>query len=118
MPTYEYACRSCGTHLEVVQRFTDDPLTECPACGGTLRKVYGQIGIVFKGNGFYKTDNRPASSSATADGSATGSDKTGPASDPGKKAGKDPGKKAGKDASASPAAPPISGHNSAAGSAS
>lgn len=58
MPTYEYACKSCGEHLEVVQSFKDDGLTECPACGGTLRKVFGNIGITFKGSGFYKTDSR------------------------------------------------------------
>jgi putative FmdB family regulatory protein len=63
MPTYEYRCKSCGEHLEVVQTFKDDPLTECPACGGPLRKVFGNIGIAFKGSGFYKTDNRPAAKS-------------------------------------------------------
>jgi putative FmdB family regulatory protein len=63
MPTYEYACRDCGSHLEVVQSFSDDPLTECPHCGGQLRKVFGSIGITFKGSGFYKTDSRSGSSS-------------------------------------------------------
>ncbi|MHB1585040.1 MAG: FmdB family zinc ribbon protein [Acidimicrobiales bacterium] len=58
MPTYEYACTSCGEHTEVVQSFADEPLTECPLCGGTLRKVFGSIGIVLKGSGFYKTDSR------------------------------------------------------------
>lgn len=58
MPTYEYACKNCGEHLEVVQSFKDDPLTECPACGGPLRKVFGSIGISFKGSGFYRTDSR------------------------------------------------------------
>ena len=57
MPKYEYVCKSCGERLEVVQSFTDDALTECPACGGPLRKVYGNIGITFKGSGFYRTDN-------------------------------------------------------------
>lgn len=66
MPTYEYACRSCGEHVEVVQSFRDDPLTTCPACGGSLRKVFGSIGVVFKGSGFYKTDSRPAAKEATA----------------------------------------------------
>jgi putative FmdB family regulatory protein len=60
MPTYEYACRACGEHLEVVQSFKDDPLTECPNCKGELRKVFAPIGIAFKGSGFYKTDSRPA----------------------------------------------------------
>ena len=66
MPTYEYACTSCGEHIEVVQSFRDAPLTACPACAGPLRKVFGSIGIVFKGSGFYKTDNRSASGSAKA----------------------------------------------------
>jgi putative FmdB family regulatory protein len=58
MPTYEYECKSCGTHHDVVQKFGDDPLTECPSCGGPLRKVFGAVGVVFKGSGFYKTDSR------------------------------------------------------------
>ena len=58
MPTYEYACKACGEHVEVVQSFKDGPLTECAACGGPLRKVFGNIGITFKGSGFYKTDSR------------------------------------------------------------
>ena len=66
MPTYEYACRSCDTHLEVVQRFDEQPLTECPTCGGSLRKVFGSIGIAFKGSGFYKTDSRALGKTATA----------------------------------------------------
>jgi putative FmdB family regulatory protein len=63
VPTYEYACTSCGHRLEAVQSFTDDPLTECPECGGPLRKVYGAVGIVLKGSGFYKTDSRTAAAS-------------------------------------------------------
>jgi putative FmdB family regulatory protein len=58
MPTYEYACRACGEHLEVVQSFADPPLSQCPACGGQLRKVFGNVGIVLKGSGFYRTDSR------------------------------------------------------------
>ena len=67
MPTYEYRCKDCGEHLEVVQAFTDDPLTECPACRGQLRKVFGNIGITFKGSGFYKTDSRTRSTAAKSD---------------------------------------------------
>jgi putative FmdB family regulatory protein len=66
MPTYEYACKSCGEHLEVAQSFKDDALTTCPACGGPLRKVFGAIGISFKGSGFYKTDSRPAAKSESS----------------------------------------------------
>jgi putative FmdB family regulatory protein len=62
MPTYEYRCKSCGQHLEVVQAFTDDALTTCEVCGGDLRKVFGNIGITFKGSGFYRTDSRSGSS--------------------------------------------------------
>jgi putative FmdB family regulatory protein len=61
LPTYEYACTACGHRLEAVQKFTDDPLTECPECGAALRKVYGAVGIVLKGSGFYKNDSRAAS---------------------------------------------------------
>ena len=64
MPTYEYACKECGEHLEVVQSFKDDPLTICPNCNGELRKVFGSIGIAFKGSGFYKTDSRSSSKSS------------------------------------------------------
>jgi putative FmdB family regulatory protein len=66
MPTYEYRCRSCGQDTEVVQSFSDPPLTECPRCGGELRKVFAPVGIVFKGSGFYKTDNRSSGSSKPA----------------------------------------------------
>jgi putative FmdB family regulatory protein len=58
MPKYEYACKSCGEHLEVTQTFADAPLTECPSCGGVLRKVFSAPSIAFKGSGFYRTDNR------------------------------------------------------------
>ncbi len=58
MPTYQYRCADCSDELEVVQKFTDAPLTECPECTGTLRKVFSPVGVVFKGSGFYATDNR------------------------------------------------------------
>ena len=69
MPTYQYACTSCGEELEAVQKFSDEPLTECPACGGRLRKVFSAVGVVFKGSGFYKTDSRTTNkkSSSTSD---------------------------------------------------
>ena len=66
MPTYEYACRECEHHFEVVQSFKDDPLTDCPNCSAAaLRKVFHPIGISFKGSGFYKTDSRSSSSSGS-----------------------------------------------------
>ncbi len=65
MPTYQYRCTDCGEPLEVVQSFTDDPLTVCPSCSGTLRKVFSSVGVVFKGSGFYRTDSRAETKSAT-----------------------------------------------------
>lgn len=73
MPTYQYACTACGERLEVVQKFTDDPLTDCPACTGRLRKVFSAVGVVFKGSGFYRTDSRAGATTgdgAKADGGA------------------------------------------------
>ena len=66
MPTYQYACTECGEDLEAVQKFSDDPLTVCPACGGKLRKVFSPVGIVFKGSGFYRTDSRNGPGSGEA----------------------------------------------------
>ena len=71
MPTYQYACTECGHRFEAVQAFTDDSLTTCPVCGGQLRKVYGSVGVVFKGSGFYRTDSRAAATS-TASSNASG----------------------------------------------
>ncbi|WP_395729816.1 FmdB family zinc ribbon protein [Nakamurella sp.] len=85
MPTYQYACTSCGHRFEAVQAFTDDSLTDCPVCAGQLRKVYGSVGVVFKGSGFYRTDSRngkTASTAAAADGkSESKSDKPAAKSD-------------------------------------
>jgi len=61
MPTYQYRCTECGEDLEAVQKFSDAPLTTCPVCGGRLRKVFNAVGVVFKGSGFYRTDNRNGS---------------------------------------------------------
>lgn len=58
MPTYDYACRDCGHRFDAVQSIHDDALTECPECGGSLRRVVGAVGVQFKGSGFYMTDNR------------------------------------------------------------
>ncbi|WP_112468920.1 FmdB family zinc ribbon protein [Streptomyces triticisoli] len=81
MPTYQYQCTECGDGLEAVQKFTDDALTECPSCGGRLKKVFSAVGIVFKGSGFYRNDSRgssssssPASSSKSSNGSSSSSD--------------------------------------------
>ncbi len=69
MPTYQYRCQDCSSQLEVVQKFTDDPLTRCPTCEGTLRKVFSAVGVVFKGSGFYATDSRAAKKSSTSSSS-------------------------------------------------
>ncbi len=66
MPTYSYACTECDNRFDAVQAFTEDSLTECPKCSGRLRKLFGSVGVVFKGSGFYRTDNRDAKSSSTA----------------------------------------------------
>jgi len=58
VPTYEYRCDHCDRNFDVVQSFHDDPLTRCPTCDSPVRKVFGNVGIVFKGTGFYKTDSR------------------------------------------------------------
>lgn len=58
MPTYEYRCSDCTNSFEIVQKFSDPSLTTCPDCDGNLRKVFSPVGVVFKGSGFYATDNR------------------------------------------------------------
>lgn len=74
MPTYEYACRDCGEHLEVVQSFKDDSLTVCPACQGSLRKVFSAAGIIFKGSGWHSKDYASSrSGSASSSESDSGS---------------------------------------------
>jgi putative FmdB family regulatory protein len=65
VPTYQYTCTDCGEPVEAVQKFTDEPLTVCAVCGGRLRKVFSPVGIVFKGSGFYRTDSRNGSVSAS-----------------------------------------------------
>jgi putative FmdB family regulatory protein len=70
MPTYQYRCTECGHDLEAVQKFTDAALTECPSCGGSLRKVFNAVGVVFKGSGFYRTDSRNGAAKGDGAGSA------------------------------------------------
>ncbi|MFG2120640.1 FmdB family zinc ribbon protein [Streptomyces sp. NPDC048710] len=73
MPTYQYQCTECGEGLEAVQKFTDDALTECPNCGGRLKKVFSAVGIVFKGSGFYRNDSRGSTSSSSPATKSSGS---------------------------------------------
>ena len=82
MPTYQYACTACGHELEAVQSFSDDALTTCPECSGALRKLFGNVGVVFKGSGFYRTDSRKTDSASSTSG--TSSDSSGTKSDTGK----------------------------------
>jgi putative FmdB family regulatory protein len=70
VPTYDYRCKSCDHELEVVQSFTDDALTTCELCGGDLRKVFGSVGISFKGSGFYKNDSRGSGKKSSDNGSS------------------------------------------------
>ncbi|ADT97975.1 MULTISPECIES: FmdB family zinc ribbon protein [Mycolicibacterium] len=72
MPTYSYACTECSNKFDVVQAFTDDSLTECPQCDGRLRKIFGKVGVVFKGSGFYRTDSREAGKSSSVSSSGGG----------------------------------------------
>ena len=72
MPTYSYACTECDNRFDAVQAFSDDALTTCEKCSGRLRKLFGNVGVVFKGSGFYRNDSREASKS-TANGSSSSS---------------------------------------------
>ena len=87
MPTYQYACTECDHRFEAVQSFSDEALTECPSCGGKLRKVFSSVGIVFKGSGFYRTDSRSGSSTVSPESSSAsnGSDSAPAKSDSGTK---------------------------------
>jgi len=70
MPTYSYSCRDCGHAFDIQQAFTDDALTVCPNCGGSLRKVFGTVGVTFNGSGFYRTDSRGGTKKTDAAGSS------------------------------------------------
>ncbi len=78
MPTYQYACSNaeCGNQFELVQSFTDASASECPVCGGPVRKVFSAVGVVFKGSGFYRNDSRSKTSSADAPAAASSSSST------------------------------------------
>lgn len=76
MPTYEYACPNCGARFEIWQRMSDDPLTTCQTCGGAIHRVLYPAGIVFKGGGFYSTDNRHDSAAKVGSAASDKTDKT------------------------------------------
>lgn len=67
MPTYRYRCADCGNEFDQYQKFSDDPLKDCPSCAGTVRRVIQPVGVVFKGSGWYVTDSRPKPSSNGSD---------------------------------------------------
>lgn len=117
MPTYEYVCRNCGHDLEVVQSIHDPSLTECPECGGALRKLFGNVGVHFKGSGFYRTDSRSGSGKggATKDkAAAAGSDSGAPSSGAKDSSAKKSEPTTGKSASSGTSAGTSSGSGSAA----
>jgi putative FmdB family regulatory protein len=76
VPTYQYACTVCDHRFDQVQSFTDPSLTVCPECSGKLRKLYGSVGVVFKGSGFYRTDSRSSSTSTETPASSKPSEST------------------------------------------
>jgi putative FmdB family regulatory protein len=73
LPTYSYKCTECGTAFDIHQEFTDATLTECPNCGGKLRKVFSAVGVTFNGSGFYRNDSRGTKSSSDGKSASTGS---------------------------------------------
>ncbi|WP_110515488.1 FmdB family zinc ribbon protein [Herpetosiphon llansteffanensis] len=71
MPTYVYACQACGAQFEQFQRFSDEPLTICPRCQGTIKRVFQPVGVVFKGSGWYINDSRSGNNSTSSSKSST-----------------------------------------------
>ena len=82
MPTYSYRCTECGTAFDIQQAFTDDSLTECPNCGGKLRKLFSAVGVSFTGSGFYRNDSRatPSEGSSSSSGSSSAASSSGSSS--------------------------------------
>jgi putative FmdB family regulatory protein len=76
VPTYSYACTECDNRFDAVQAFSDDALTTCPKCSGRLRKLFGSVGVVFKGSGFYRNDSRDTAKSSI-NGSGSSSESSG-----------------------------------------
>ncbi len=128
MPTYQYACTECREQLEVVQKFSDNPLTVCPACEGRLRKVFSPVGIVFKGSGFYRNDSRSGNGSApkekagdsspsSADSKTDSGSKSDSAKSDSKTSGKGDSKTTAKDSSSSSSVSKAPGSSGSSGSA-
>jgi putative FmdB family regulatory protein len=109
VPTYEYRCTDCGHRFDAVQSIHDPALTACPVCGGPIRRLFGTVGVVFKGSGFYRTDSREKVGARAASGE--GDSKDGSSAESGKDSGKD-----GKQSSGKPADGGSSGGGGANGS--
>jgi putative FmdB family regulatory protein len=111
VPTYEYRCEHCDENFDIVQSFHDNPLQSCPTCGSPVRKVFGNVGIVFKGSGFYKTDSREkrekkvGAGAEKGDGASTGASDSGskPATSAGEKPATSTSNGSGSSAGATPA---------------
>jgi len=82
MPTYSYRCTECGHAFDIHQAFTDDSLTECPNCGGSLRKLFSAVGVTFNGSGFYRNDSRAGSTAKSESSSSSSSASSSPAAAP------------------------------------
>lgn len=100
MPTYSYRCTECDTAFDIQQAFTDDSLTECPTCGGKLRKVFSSIGVTFTGSGFYSTDTRSEAKTASKSKSSPK-----PAKESGEKSGEKSAAKSGEKSGEKSSAP-------------
>jgi putative FmdB family regulatory protein len=98
---YSYACRDCDHRFDIQQAFTDDALTECPQCGGGLRKLFSAVGVVFKGSGFYRTDSRSSRETSTPTSDSSGSGSGSSASSSSDSSSSSPGKPAGSSSTAS-----------------
>ncbi|WP_328328604.1 FmdB family zinc ribbon protein [Kribbella sp. NBC_00382] len=113
MPTYQYQCTECGNSLEVRQSFTDDALTVCPECEGTLRKVFNAVGVVFKGSGFYRNDSRSSGTSTLPAKSESSSSSSSESSSNGSKSSSDSSKSSSSSSTSGP-----SGSSGSSGSSS
>ncbi|MDK7749529.1 zinc ribbon domain-containing protein [Brevibacterium sp. UMB10442] len=119
MPTYSYACRECDHAFDIHQSFSDDSLTTCPECGKeSLRKVYGSVGVTFKGSGFYRTDSRSGESGSGAGSGAGSGGSSGSASGSGSSSGSGASSGGNSSSSASSSSSSSSGSSSSGGSAS
>ncbi|RKR75131.1 FmdB family zinc ribbon protein [Frondihabitans australicus] len=117
MPTYSYRCTECGNAFDIQQSFSDASLTECPACGGKLRKIFSAVGVTFNGSGFYRTDSRASGTSGS--GKGAGSDgSSGSSSSPAKSDSSSSSASSSKPASTGSSSSSSSGSSGSSGSSS